>query len=148
MGFFERKPKSLENNEEVREWLKEFIPLYEKTVPIIDKITIIDNKADKASIKTGIDALLGSHDELLLTLNAVKHLTKPKERDLGKLRANFEDALKACISASQIMIEATHKQGLGRSEYAKLVYFTSMAKGIMQKVNKTIISVSPYGENM
>lgn len=139
----DKEEKWLVNQEEregMEEWLKEFMPLYEKATPFIQKIIKINADVDAATLKSGIDAILEGYQELSLTFYQVKALPKPKEKELRKLKQNFEDVLKCCGSARKCLTEVA--QPINRFTVAKLVFWTGMAKGQMEDISKILVPIS------
>ena len=134
-----------EEGEDSDKWLKEFMPLYERANPFIQKIIKIDADADSATVKSFADACVEGYRELLLTLHRVKALSKPKEKELSKLRADFESVLINCLGASQCARQFVEKRSqftLAKFTPAKLAFWAGMAKGRMEDFSKILASVS------
>ncbi len=134
-----------EERKDSDKWLKEFIPLYERANPFIQKIIKIDADADSATVKSFADACVEGYQELLLALHRVKAMQKPKEKELSKLRADFESVLINCLGASQCARQLAEKQSrftLAKFTHAKLAFWAGMAKGHMKDCSKILASVS------
>jgi len=129
-----------EEREDSDKWLKEFMPLYEKANPFIQKVIKIDADTDSATVKSFVAAVREGYQELSLILRCVKAIPKPKEKELGKLRADFERALIFCISAATLAVQFYKKPS--RFTLAKLVWHAGLAKGRMEDFSKRLVSVS------
>jgi len=134
-----------EEGEDSDKWLKEFMPLYKRANPFIQEIIKIDADADSATVKSFADTCIEGYQELLLALHRMKAIPKPKEKELGKLGADFESVLINCLGASQCARQLAEKQSrftLPKFTLAKLVFWAGMAKGRMEDCSKILASVS------
>jgi len=134
-----------EEREDSDKWLEEFMPLYERANPFIQKIIKIDADTDSATVKSFVAAVREGYQELSLILRCVKAIPKPKEKELSKLMADFESVLINCLGVSQCARQLAGKQSRftpPKFTLAKLVSWAGMAKGRMEDCSKILASVS------
>jgi len=136
------KPEDRENSDK---WLEEFMPLYERANPFIQRIIKIDADTDSATVKSFADTCVEGYQELILALQRMKALPKPKEKELSKLMADFESVLINCLGVSQCARQLAEKKSRftpPKFTLAKLVSWAGMAKGRMEDCSKILASVS------
>lgn len=134
-----------EDREDSDKWLEEFMPLYKRANPFIQEIINIDANADLATVKSFADTCVEGYQELMLALQRIKAIPKPKKKELSKLMADFESVLINCLGVSQCARQLAGKQSrftLPKFTLAKFVSWAGMAKGRMEDCSKILASVS------
>ena len=124
------------DSEEREQWLKAFLPIYENSANLIQKIAKID--ADGSP--TDVETLIEGYEKLPPILQSVKEIPKPKEKELRKLKKDFEDLLYSCIRAGEWGIKFV--QDPSRIRFANIVFFTNFANGLMESFSKRLSSLS------
>ncbi len=124
------------DREETERWLKEFMTLYKQTDTLVNKIT----KTVADNIPANLEILLEGYEKLPPIFQSVKELPKPKEKEFSRLKNDFKDVLDACIKAGGWAVKLI--QDPSRSRFANIIFFTTLASGIMEKVSKRLASLS------
>jgi hypothetical protein len=115
------------DREERERWLKAFLPLYEKSADLIQKIA----KIDADGLPTDVETLIEGYEKLPPILQSVKEIPKPKD---------FEDLLYSCIRAGEWGIKFV--QDPSRVRFASIVFFTNFANGLMESFSKRLAALS------
>jgi hypothetical protein len=123
--------------EERAQWLKAFMPLYEQAAPLIRNIA---KKVDADGLRTDVGSLVEGYEKLPPILQSVKEIPKPKEKELRKLKKDFEDLLVSCIRAGEWGIKFV--QDPSRIRFGSIVFFTSVANGLMESFSKRLAALS------
>ena len=126
-----------EDKEETEHWLQEFMTLYEQAETLILKIA----KVDADGMPTDLRTLMEGSEKLPPILKSVKEISKPKEKELRKLKKEFQDILDACIKASEWGVKLA--QDPNRVRFANIVFWTTSASGLMESFSKRLTSLPP-----
>lgn len=124
------------DKEETERWLKAFMPIYEQSATLIYKIAKIDAEGLPADLPT----LMEGNAKLPTILKSVKDLPKPKEKELHKLKKDFENVLDACIKAGGWGVKLSRDPN--RVRFSNIVFWTSMASSFMESLSKRLASLS------
>lgn len=124
------------DREETERWLKAFMPLYEQAAALIHKIA----KIDADGMPTDLATLVEGNEKLPPILKSVKELPKPKEKELRKLKKDFQDVLDACIKAGGWGVKLI--QDPNRVRFANIVFWTTFASGLMESFSKRLTLLS------
>jgi len=124
------------DREERAQWLKAFMPLYEQAAPLIRNIA----KVDADGSPTDVGNLIEGYEKLPPILQSVKEIPKPREKELRKLKKDFEDLLYSCIRAGEWGIKFV--QDPSRIRFASIVFFTNAANGLMESFSKRLAALS------
>jgi hypothetical protein len=119
------------------EWLKAFMPLYEQAAPLIRNIA---KKVDADGLQTDVGSLVEGYEKLPPILQSVKEIPKPKEKELRKLKKDFEDLLYSYIRAGEWGIKFV--QDPSRIRFGSIVFFTNVANGLMESFSKRLAALS------
>ena len=122
--------------EETERWLKGFMPLYQQAATLIHKIA----KFDAEGLPTDLPTLLDGNVKLPPILKSVKELPKPKEKELRKLKKDFENVLDACIKASEWGVKFSQDQS--RIRLSMIVFQTTAAIEFMKSFSKRLTLLS------
>ena len=120
------------DREERAQWLKAFMPLYEQAARLIRNIA----KVGADGLPTDVESLIEGYEKLPPILQSVKEIPKPKEKELRKLKKDFEDLLYSCIRAGEWGIKFA--QDPSRISFANIVLFTNFANGLMESFSKRL----------
>ena len=121
--------------EDISDWLKAFMPVYEKGRPVVDEISNIEpvmNSVDK--MNEVIATLTEGCMKLPEILEVAKKLPEPKHKESRKLLRDYVDALKSSLSACQCGVEWARKSTKGN--YSKIIFWSSMTKELMEDAQK------------
>jgi len=124
---------------EARHWLAVLTRLYEQNEVAIRDTANLDTESspqdwDKAFSNVNVRALISA-------IHAVKELPKPKQKELRKLQQCYTDLVSACIKAGHLYLKAYYDKHLGRIDYHKMIFCTSIAKGLFKDFSRDLDKV-------
>jgi len=122
--------------EEARRWLAVLTRLYEQNEVAIRDTANLDTESspqdwDKAYSNANVRALISAK-------YAVKELPKPKQKELRKLKQCYTDLVSACVGAGHLYLKAYYDEHLGRIDYHKMIFWTSIAKRLFEDFSRDL----------
>jgi len=124
------------DREETERWLRAFMPIYEQSAALIHRIAKFDGEGLPADLPT----LVEGNTKLPLILKSVKEMPKPEEKELRKLKKDFENVLDACIKASEWGVKFSQDQS--RVRLSMIVFQTTAASEFMKSFSKRLTLLS------
>ncbi len=122
-------------------WFQTFIPLYERSEPLVRHITNLAKlQAGELPVSPGL--LVESNLTLRPILAAVTKMRKPKEKELASIQHEFAIALSNCIKASEWADKYLNYDGMDRQMMLSMVInATVLAHEYIESVSKKL---TPY----
>jgi hypothetical protein len=129
-----------EEVEDARRWLNKLIQIYDRTKSVINEIVELDMDSDARDW----NRVFSNENVLVLTqaIEPIKDLPKPKQKKLRKLKQDYIDLLQCCLKAGHLYLKAYYNGHLSRLNYSKLIYWTSLAGGILKTFKKELYKVN------
>jgi hypothetical protein len=69
---------------------------------------------------------------LMEVIEPLNGLTKPDNKDIRKLKTTYNDLIASCLKAGHLFLNAYFKEEMKRTNFSKMVYWTSFAKGLRE----------------
>jgi hypothetical protein len=129
------------SNEEREQWLKSFKGIYKQTNPSIMKVTKLNSDGQPANPRS----LLEAYHDFRPILQSLKNMPKPPEKELRKIKNDFERTLSMCIKAGEMAIKMLDDLNHGarlasRMHVASIVGYVNYAalshKSLIERLNK------------
>lgn len=121
-------------------WFQTFMPLYEKVAPLVLHITNIEN-IERGELPLSPEALMHTAVTIRPALEALRKMPEPKERELRKIKKEFEIALSNCIKAAESAAKYV-KLGIygieGQIQLNNTINSIVLAHGCMESVSKQL----------
>ena len=89
------------SNEVKKDWLESFMLIYNQASPLIDTVAKLDSEGQPANP----GSLLEVYPRLLPLLQTLQDMPKPQEKELRKVKDDFEKTLSMCIKAGEMAIK-------------------------------------------
>jgi hypothetical protein len=125
--------KDAEKNE-IRDWLKEIMPLYRQAEEITRSISNIDSNGLPVDLENMIEISAG----LPPILKSAKAMKKPQLNKLQRLQKDFRLMLDACIKSAKYRLKLVKKNN--RLNFSITVFWTNLAisfkKSLSPKIEK------------
>jgi ribosomal protein L37E len=89
------------SNEANRYWLQSFMRIYNEASPLIDTMTELNSEgqpANPASLHEGYPELLALHQ-------SIKDMPKPSDKELRKVKDDFEKTVSMCMKAQEMTMK-------------------------------------------
>ena len=129
------------SNEIERDWLQSFMLIYNQASPLIDTVAKLDSEGQPANPGN----LLEAYRNLLPLHQSLKDMPKPPEKELRKVKDDFERALSMCVKAGEMAIKMLDDLDRGaklaaRMHVASIVGYVNYAaiyrKDLIKRLNK------------
>lgn len=123
-------------------WLADLISIYTKATPTIEKVTEVDSDGQPASL----DSLVEGYRLLPPLLQSIKGMQKPSNKELRKIKGDFEKTLEMSIKAGEMALKMIddHAHGAGmasRMRFASIVGYVSHAGSYHKFVKERLTKV-------
>jgi len=81
-------------------WFQTFVPLYEKVAPLVLHITNLEN-IERGELPLNPEELVHTVVTIRPALETLRKMPEPKEKELRKIKKEFEITLSNCIKAAE-----------------------------------------------
>ena len=89
------------SNEVERDWFESFMLIYNQASPLVDTVAKLDSEGQPANP----GSLLEAYQSLLPLLQSLKDMPKPPEKELRKVKDDFERTLSMCVKAGEMAMK-------------------------------------------
>ena len=125
-----------------KEWLKDLMSIYKQASPTIETITEVDSDGQPASL----DSLVEGYGLLSPILQSIKRMQRPSNKELRKIKGDFEKTLEMSIKAGEMALKMiddyTHgAQMASRMHFASIVGYVSYAGSYHQFVKERLTKI-------
>ncbi len=134
----------MKDKEDKEQWLDTFLPMYEQAKLKIDTIINFNILSDNLAVDNAaanIKQVILTASNLKFILDIYDKLPEPRDKELRKVRRDFQDLLTACVSNGAMWLKYTEVPG-SKMQRHKIVYFWSMAKGINKELSERITRIT------
>ncbi|MFC2022752.1 hypothetical protein ACFLTL_01135 [Chloroflexota bacterium] len=111
------------------DWLKSFMLIYYQAIPLIDTTLKMDTEAEPPYLESMIEA----YHLLPPMLQAIKKMHKPSDKELSKIKVDFERTLRTSIKAGEMALKAVDDYSHGaqtatRMRFAAIIGLVNLTK--------------------
>ncbi len=130
-----------------KEWLTDTMSIYKQVSPIIETVTEVDSDGQPASL----DSLVEGYKLLPSVLQSIKRMPKPSNKELRKIKGDFEKTLEMSIKAGEMALKMIDDHAHGariasRMHFASIVGYVSHAgsyhKFVKERLTKIGVELS------
>lgn len=125
-----------------KEWLKDLMSIYKKASPTIETVTEVDSDGQPASL----DSLVEGYRLLPPILQSIKRMQKPSNKELRKIKGDFEKTLEMSIKAGEMALRMIDDHAYGarmasRMHFASIVGYVSYAGSYSKFVKERLTKI-------
>ena len=125
-----------------KEWLKDLMSIYKQASPTIETVTEVDSDGQPASL----DSLVEGYGFLPPILQSIKRMQKPSDKELRKIKGDFEKTLEMSIKAGEMALRMIDDYNHGartasRMHFASIVGYVSLAESYHKLVKERLTKI-------
>jgi len=143
--FRERRVIKDNSNEVEGEWLKSFMLIYTQARPLIDTMAELDTEGQPARL----DSLVEGYRLLPPILQSIKRMQKPSDKELRKIKGDFEKTLEMSVKAGEMALKMIDDYKYGartalRMHFASIVGYVSNAESYHKFVKERLTKIGVF----